>query len=236
MTASLPMYWRPETASAWQALWAFVQAEIGEGPLTLATPDDLHLHWRDPGLVLSQTCSLPLRMGLSDHVHVLGSFDFDLPDTPAGDYHSVIVGNAKKPNAPKIAVNSLDSQSGWAALLEWRPNLVSAHRSLTGAHIESLRAVATGRADLAAVDGVTWDLVTRFDSDLAQSLTVVARTTATPGLPLITGRADLVPSLRHALSQAIAKLKPEDVTTLGLKAFVPQGADRYLALPLPPSL
>lgn len=236
MSASLPMYWRPETASAWQHLWDFVRSRIGKGPQVLQHPDDLHAHWRDPGLVLSQTCSLPLRTGLAPHVHVLGAFDFGLPATPAGGYHSVVLtGPGALPDAPRVAINGADSQSGWAALCDWSGGDVSGPIVLIGAHLDSARMVARGAADLCAVDGVTWDYIARFEPEVAARLRILARTAATPGLPLITGDADLVAPLRAALRDGVGAMSPEDRRATGVQGFVVRTAAPYLALPIPPA-
>lgn len=235
MSASFPMYLRPETAGAWQRLWELVRAQIGVGPAVLEQPDEMYAHWRDPALLLSQTCSLPLRAHLAEHVHVVGAFDFALPGTSAGDYHSVIL---TRPGAgleaARIAINAADSQSGWAALWDWAGGDITGPIQISGAHIDSARAVASGTADLCAVDAVTWAMIGRYEPALAGGLQVVARTGATPGLPLITGRADLVAPLRVALALAVKALRPEDRWASGIEAFVARDVAPYLALPVPP--
>lgn len=232
MTASLPMYLRPETADIWQRLWGAVHQQTGLGPAVLDQPSDLWTHWRDPALVLSQTCGLPFRMGLHETATLVGTLDFVLPDTPAGQYHSVIL---KGPKDGPVALNGADSQSGWAALWGWSGGDLPEGRTITGAHSESLRAVAEGRAGLAAVDAVTWALVCDHDPDLIARVKVIGRTEPTPALPLITNQPQHAKTLFDAFAAAIADLSPADRATLHLRGIVSVPKAAYLAQPLPPA-
>ena len=237
MIASLPMYWRDETAEAWRWLWKNIHELCGFGPEHLVLPTDLGRHWSDPNLVLSQTCSLPLRQGLVNQVYVLGSFAFDLPETPAGDYHSVILtrDGPKKAAHGRLAINAVDSQSGWAALWDWADGDLPDDRLLTGSHLASAQAVAEDEADLCAVDAVTWSLIERFDTELARHLCVLARTPNTPALPLITAQQAWAQPLRDTLAQATRDMPTVHRETLGLLSFCPREAGDYTALPTPPA-
>ena len=89
----------------------------------------------------------------------------------------------------RLAFNSPDSMSGILALTR---DLEAAGEGLdlfaeqieTGAHRASVVAVAEGRADVAAIDCRTWDLVRRFEP-AAQALRVVGWTARRKGLPFI---------------------------------------------------
>ncbi|MGR3435070.1 MAG: hypothetical protein ACU0CO_09310, partial [Shimia sp.] len=78
--ASLPMYWRASTQAAWRRLWAHMQARLPLPDLTPpeGLPADWYAHWRDPALVLSQTCGLPFRTALRGAVTYVGTPDFGL--------------------------------------------------------------------------------------------------------------------------------------------------------------
>ncbi len=77
----------------------------------------------------------------------------------------------------------------------------------TGSHLASLEAVADGRADLAAIDCVTFGLVKRFRPGLIERVAVVAESPPSPGLPFIAA-ARLpdwtVAAVRKALFAALA--------------------------------
>ncbi len=236
MIASLPMYWRQENAMAWWRLWTLVR-ETSPGLPPLTPPEDLPQdwmdHWRTPDLALSQTCGLPFRAALHGSVDYVGTLDFDLPDTPPGHYQSFVLthtGEDRPERDLRLAYNSADSQSGWAAT-DGAPFAVCIP---TGAHRASAEAVAQGAADVAFVDAVTWRLVEAYDPDLAQRLTVRRRTRPTPGLPLIAARGSDLSPLREGISHALDRLTAEDRRALGgPRGLVVLEVDAYLALPIP---
>ena len=240
MIATLPMYDRAETAAANDALWSAIRARLGFGPATLTRAGDLWPLWQSPDLLLAQTCGLPFRAKLHSRVTLVGTPDYGLPGCPPGFYRSVFVARAGDKGdlaafaARPFAYNEDLSQSGWAA-----PQAHMAARGLpfgpllrTGAHRASALAVAGGRADFAALDAVTWALIQRHDA-FAADLRVIAETTPTPGLPLITAPDNDPAPVFKAVAAAIADLPAATLATLHLRglAFIP--AADYLALPLP---
>ncbi|MEM9207014.1 MAG: PhnD/SsuA/transferrin family substrate-binding protein, partial [Pseudomonadota bacterium] len=88
-----------------------------------------------------------------------------------------------------MAFNEPWSQSGRGAWhrssLVGRKQPVFDHVLKTGAHRASLRAVASGEADICAVDSVCWALSQRYDPDATAKLSVLEWTEKTPGLPVI---------------------------------------------------
>ncbi|MFM7334111.1 MAG: PhnD/SsuA/transferrin family substrate-binding protein [Tabrizicola sp.] len=128
------------------------------------------------------------------------------------------------------------SQSGWAAPQTHAAGLglrlVPALR--TGGHRLSAAAVAEGRAEIAALDAVTFALMRREDP-IAERLKVVGMTAPTPGLPLITAAGRDPGPLFDAASEAIAALGPADRAILRLKGLVRIPVEDYLAVPNPPS-
>jgi ABC-type phosphate/phosphonate transport system substrate-binding protein len=67
-----------------------------------------------------------------------------------------------------------------------------------------MRAVAESRADLCAVDCVSWALIRQHEPEAAAGLRSLGWTAAAPGLPLITGPDGPVAALREALRAVIA--------------------------------
>ncbi|MGA1267548.1 MAG: phosphate/phosphite/phosphonate ABC transporter substrate-binding protein [Gemmobacter sp.] len=247
MIVSLPMYDLPEVAEATEAWWRAIRgALLAEGlpaPAARTRPEgDMMAHWRRPDLLLSQTCGLPYRSALHAEVALVGTPDFGLEDCPPGYYRSVLVvrgDDAREGlrdfDRARLAYNSPDSQSGWAAPLAHAAAAGIAFRAglRTGAHRASIRAVAAGEADLAAIDAVTWRLL-RDRDPAAAGLRVLGRTTPTPGLPCITARAENAPAVAAALGRAVEGLDRSARAVLGLRGVVPIARDAYLALPLPP--
>lgn len=241
MTASLPMYLRPETRAAQQRLWDLTREAAGlPGPAVLDEPQDLMAHWADPGLVFSQTCGLPWRESLWDRVQVIGTPDFGLPGCPPGYYASVFVTRADDPRGPsdwpemELAANEIVSQSGWAAPLTHAAGmgLRFARTVETGAHVHSARAVAEGLADIACIDLQTWRMICRWDP-MARLLQTGPCTAPTPGHLYIAGPNQDAAALRRATETAIAALSPQDRDTLGLRGIVDIPPSAYFDVPTP---
>lgn len=206
MIAALPMYDWPEERAATDALWSDLRARLPglALPPALTRDRDLYDLWRDPALILSQTCWGPLSLGLSQHLRVLAQPDYgDVAGGRGPFYRSAIVARqgvaAPVPDGPgaalpamggRLAFNSRDSLSGWLSLVAdagdpggWASGLVQ-----TGGHRDSVRAVAQGRADLAAIDCRSWASALRHEG-CAQGLVVIGWTAERPGLPYVTARA-----------------------------------------------
>ena len=240
MIAALGMYDRPETAAANDALWSGIQQSLGYGPDTLTRDRNFWDIWQSSDLLLAQTCGLPYRAKLHDKVTLIGSPVYDIPDCPAGQYFSVLVAHQSAADALSdfdgctFAYNEALSQSGWAAptkaLVE--SSIKPGRLMETGAHRASAIAVAEGRADLAGLDVVTWQLIQRHDA-FASNLKVIAKTEPTPVLPLITAQDRDPNPLFEAVEAAIAALPEATRDTLCLRGLTKVPKADYLAQPIP---
>lgn len=249
MIASLGMYDRAETAAANDALWSLVRDNLRARGVT--APDALTRGegaywpaWQSPDLLLSQTCGLPFRSRLHADVTLVGTPDFGVQGCAPGFYRSVLIARRDDPRqtaadfAPtRLAVNDTLSQSGWAAVFQHFQDLglTTTPALITGSHRASATAVAQGQADFAAIDAVTWRLLTRHD-DFTAGLRIFAQTDPTPGLPLITAKADLAKTLFAVVAQGITDLDAGHRSALGLRGVVRIPASAYLAVPIPPAL
>jgi ABC-type phosphate/phosphonate transport system substrate-binding protein len=248
MIACLPMYDWPQVRAETDRLWSLIREALATqhiiAPASLTRDKDPWAMWQSPDLVLGQTCGMPYRTRLHGQVQLVGTPDFALPDTPAGFYHSEMIVRADSPGAfldfvdRKLAINGFDSQSGWAAPQNLAASLGRSFSDvvITGAHRDSAKAVAEGRADIAAIDAVSWRLVQTHLPDLTRQLRIVRRTPATPGLPLITAPRFDRDAVARAVSAAIAALSPADRSALGVNALVSISADTYLGIPTPARL
>lgn len=211
-------------------------AGIPPGPVLRAAPADLRAHWSDPALVLSQTCGLPFVRWLRDRVTPVAGVDHGLPDCAPGCYRSRIVVRADDPSDEVsdlrgriVAANAGHSQSGagvWRALLA--PLLPQGGRffggvAMTGAHVASVRAVASGVADVAAIDAATWELALRHVPEAA-ALRVLTSTPQTPGLPLITARGRDAAAIGRAVAAALGDIGPAARAALLMQGLVPREA------------
>ncbi|MCC0015681.1 MAG: PhnD/SsuA/transferrin family substrate-binding protein [Rhodobiaceae bacterium] len=240
--AALPMYDWPEIRTATDALWTAIADALCRAGLD--APDALDRArepmqvWRDPQLLLAQTCGLPLSRHLMDQVAVVGVPAYRLPGVVPGNYCSRIVARRDDARArlgafrgAVAAVNMPVSQSGLAALACAVAPLCHATPFFaavqwTGAHRASVRAVAQGDADVAAIDAVSWELALRHEP-AALALRVIASTPQTPGLPLITARRDACGTLAAAVSDAIDSLSADSRSALLLEGFCAVPASVY---------
>ena len=245
MIAALPMYDRPETAAAHDALWALVRD--GLRARGVPAPDALDRSVRTlargaPGpLVLGQVCNLPLRRGLAGPLARIGCGDYALPGTRPGHYFSRFVVRAgddlrpetfhRRPGA-RLARNEADSHSGWGAPLLWAARAGLPPFPATpeaGSHRRAALAVAEGRADMAAIDAISWRAIVQHDPALAAALRAVGETGRSPGQTFVTSAADPRPH-RAALRAAIAALAPAHRAALGLVGLVVLPAADYHGL------
>ena len=232
MIAALPMYDWPEARADVERFYGDLRARVPALPPALTRGRDLAALWRDPALVVSQTCWGPMRAGLSAHVRVLAQPDYsDVPGGRGPMYRSAVVARAGTAATPpkaaraalpalngRVALNERGSLSGWIALVEdagdpadWADGLIE-----TGSHRASIRAVAEGRADLAAIDCRSWALALAHEP-CARALVVIGWTAERPGLPFVTARGTdpaMASALRAALIDmgAHAPFAEEDVT------------------------
>lgn len=247
MIASFGMYDRAETAAANDRFWALIR----EGLRDAGVPAPDHLTrgaaaywpaWESADLILSQTCGYPFRARLHGTVELVGTPDYALPGCPAGHYNSVFVVRARDARRSlgefqdaRFAYNEPMSQSGWAGPQTHANSLgVTFNTTLqTGGHRLSAQAVAEGRADIAALDALTFALCQRYDPFMAQ-LREITRTAPTPALPYITAQGRDAGICFAAIAAAIAALSPDDRETLSLRGLVRIAAQNYLAVPTPP--
>ncbi|MCB1000030.1 MAG: PhnD/SsuA/transferrin family substrate-binding protein [Acidimicrobiales bacterium] len=235
---SLAMYPLAEVRDAWDHLWWQVHRRAPWLPDTLGWPDDPPSSWRSPDLVVGQTCAWPLMTELVGRVRVVGSFAHDVPDAVGPTYRSVLVARRAAPPASfaggTAAVNDRGSLSGWVSLIHavhgprarWEGEV-----RLTGAHVDSIRAVRDGDADIASIDAVTWWLVSTLRPSAVAGLAPVGQGPRVPCLPVVVGAAvpdDALAELRVVLDDAVRDEGfRDDRRRLALRGFVGIELDQY---------
>jgi ABC-type phosphate/phosphonate transport system substrate-binding protein len=243
--ATLPMYdWpelRPSTDRLWKALREAIRTKGLNAPEQLDRTFSKGEEWVHPDLLLSQTCGMPYRLGLHEKVELVGTPDYALADCPSGYYCSVLVVRTKDFrtsleafHGATFAFNAHHSESGYAAPLRMLAPLLNngcffAAELETGGHRGSIRAVANGEADLAAIDAVSWRLAEKFELEVGK-LQIVGKTEPTPGLPLITALGKDAEMLAEAVAEGITALDALTREALGLAGFVRIPKQDYLAV------
>ena len=241
MIASLPMYDRPEAHSAHDRFWQAIRKNLGYGPEALTRDGTVWDHWASPELILSQTCGYPYRAHLHGKVTLIGAPDNRLEGCKPGEYCSVFIARKDDTRDEPIqfsgsvfAYNEPLSQSGWAAPAAYAKSRGFGFEILhrTGGHAASAEAVASGKADLAALDALTWRMVERSEK-AAEELRVIAHTTPTPTLPYITALSQDPVPIREALRCAMSGLSDADRKLLSIYGLVETPAHQYLSVPNP---
>jgi len=186
---------------------------IAADPASLP-PDELDLAvlWRHPALLVAETCWGPMELGLAPHVTVIGQTDYDGIAGGGGEFYSSVIvarrdegqpvlppanGNAHLPirffQGRRFAFNEHHSLSGNLAL-ERDLKAVGTGLALfaetvqTGGHRASIRAVAEGLADVAAIDCKSWALAQTWEP-AARALHAIGWTARRKGLPLIRSKS-----------------------------------------------
>lgn len=244
--ASLPMYQRAELADAHARYWALIRRGLTErgieSPVELSQQRDEFSTWLDPALVLSQTCGMPYRTRLHGSVTLIGTPNFEVEGCPPGYYRSMFIVRAddlrtkvEDFTSSTFAYNQDHSQSGFAAAYNHVTKLGFwfSDRLHAGQHLESARAVSDGRADIAALDAVTWRLIERHEH-FASTLKVIGATEPTPGLPYISRAGVNARLVFDAVAQAIDDLRQPDRHALGIVGLVAIPSDQYHNVPNPP--
>ncbi len=239
-TVTLPMYAFSENAGLTRALGeALAQAFRRRGlpaQWTGAVPLDhcsLIEHWRSPSLLFSQSCGLPLVEALQDAVEPVGTFDWR-GASAHGRYRSVVVSRGQYAGSLRPAVNGFHSLSGWLSLGVFLAdhNQPLLPTLVTGSHRASLEALRSGQADLAAIDAVSWRLLSSFGH--TEGLRVVGEGPVIPSLPAITSRALAVPRMviHEAVIAALASpTGAAAARALGIEGFTDQDPTDFLSIP-----
>ncbi len=242
MIASLPMYDRPKLTAAHAQLWHLIRdGLIAAG---YAAPDALDQIaegpevWLSEELVFSQACGMPYRKFLHDRVTLIGTPDYGVTGCPAGYYNSILIARCghfprglAEANGAALAFNSPLSQSGYAAALVGArlAGIGYGAKLETGAHVNSIDAIKTNKADIAAIDAVTWRYFCAFED--TSGLCVLAQTPPTPALPYITHRQNSGSTFFDIVETAIATLPRSTRSLLGLKGLIAIPASAYLDVP-----
>lgn len=215
--AALPMYDWPEIQAETRAFWDRVRAVVPEPLPALSHPvaaEDLLAIWRDPATILADCCWGTVDLGLCGTQQKLARRSYaGVPGASLTHYRSAIVARGGVPADPgdgavvpdgaatrRWAANSRDSRSGWLSVVE-DAGVTEDQVQWTGSHRASIRAVAAGAADLAAIDCRSWQLAQDHEPE-ARRLTVIGWTAPRPGHFFMTGTAtspEIAAALRDAL-------------------------------------
>jgi ABC-type phosphate/phosphonate transport system substrate-binding protein len=236
------MYDLPELRAATDQWWATLarglsKAGVTDVPRDLARDMDRETVWRAPDLLLTQTCGYPLTHAFDGILSALAAPDYNAEGCGGGRYRSAFVVRKDDPartledlRGRHVAANSADSQSGCNCLRAAIAPLAKGGQFFsevvwTGGHRDSLAAVTSGRADIAALDGVTFALIGQVAPSEVADVRVLAWSAEAPALPYVTRRSaddDLRRRLQDGLANAVADPNGADArAVLRIKGLIP---------------
>lgn len=235
--ASLGMYDHPAQRAANDALWLWIArrlmaAGVPEIPATLErfrAPDEL---WADPHLLFGQTCGYPFARFHKDHLRVLAAPRYGAPQCEGTRHCSVIVTRAgdnrtilEDFRGTIAAINEPASNTGTNLLRhtlaeQCGPGPFLAGMVRTGGHVASMRAVATGSADLAAIDAVTFAAAEASYPGLPDALRIIAVSRKVPALPFVTACATPEPIAALAREALLAAMHAPELADARAALFL----------------
>jgi ABC-type phosphate/phosphonate transport system substrate-binding protein len=264
--ASLPMYDFPELRGAHDAFWAALGARL-EAAGASNVPPGLTRNlphsdvWRHPSLLFAQGCEYPLATSFADCVRLVATPIYSAAGCEGKRYRSAIVvrgagvvsgagtdgalkagGTLADFRGRRCAINELDSNSGMSLLRAAVAPLATGGRFfgsvvVSGSHLRSMEMVASGEADIAAIDCVSFAHFQRLYPAVVGQLRILSWTPSGPSLPFITARSAsdaTVRMLRSALADVFDDdgLAPvrEQLLLRGVDLQPTEGFDEVLAL------
>ena len=239
--AELGMYPFESVRWAWDELWDSLARRVTWLPPALAHGGDVHAAWDDPRVVVNHVCGWPLARWHAGDQRVLGAFSLTIPEADGHRYRSTLVSPHDVELADLVAddvrvvANNVDSLSGWISLLNatvGEHDALPGEVSFSGAHIESLRALAGGTADLACIDSWSLALIGRERPELVAGIHRVGLGPWIPS-PAVTVRSSVPVEDADQLAQALVDELAGD-TSAGIRealfvdGFVRLTIDEYL--------
>ena len=239
MIVALPMYDEGRASAANDALWRIWVRMLGgrgiHAPESLDRSGSPWAVWKDPALLMAQTCSLPYVDFLEGSVRIFAFPQYSAAGCGEATYSSVIVVRSDLPGedlaefaGSTVAVNDRRSQSGYATLLmelERRglPIPYFGRARLSGSHSASIRMLAEGAADIAAIDCVSFAHFQRNGDPDTGAVRVIGRTPEAPAPPYITS-GNREPELSAILHESLRETIAEPEGPSRLRSAIPHGS------------
>ena len=149
------------------------------------------------GFAVGQICGITFANAPSGQLRYLATFVADAPTVPAGHYNSILVTPRENglstpadfdPARHKAVINETSSFSGnltFAAHMAAEYNTGLGTPLASGAHLKSIGMVARGKADLAAIDRISFALARHTAPEDVAGVTVIGETASHPGVPFV---------------------------------------------------
>lgn len=231
--ASFPWYPYEWLKPQYDVLWSCVRDALKtkgiHAPVGLSPSRDYRTHWAAPDLLLSQCCGYNIA-NKTQELTVVAAPHFNLDGIAPGQYRSVVIVRAseatntvKNLRGRRAAFNEHQSYSGNTALFSAIPEKLRGPDFFsstvpTGSHLESMRAVVNGEADVAAIDEVSFLLITDKYPDLEQRLARIHETENVQAPPYVTA-LKREPHEINAISDALIGVSRTEAAKDALKSM-----------------
>ena len=246
LTANFGMYDGGELTAANDVLWSAIAARITDVdgvPTQLDRTVGPPGVWLDDRLLLGQACGYPFAKRLAERLVLAGTPDYTAPGCEPGAHRSFIVVAARTRTRSLrqlrgvcAAVNDTESMTGRHLLGEALAPAPGAITStvVSGSHARSLALVASGGADVAAIDCITYAHLARLSPEMVAETRTIAWTRTVPALPFVTARslgAKTAARVASALRSVMIDPELADVRrVLRLRGLTTRGPSDYAAL------
>ncbi len=248
LTASLPMYEFTELHAAMQSLWRGIAKHLRKEGID-EVPDELLLGyslsdlWSREDLLFSQCCGYDVVRRYRNILIPLAAPVFAVSQCSGHQYSSLIVvpedsryANVLNMRGTVVAANGPESHSGTNALMSMVAPKSDNGRFFrktiySGAHVESLRLLREKKADVAAVDCVTFKLLETYRPAAVVGVKVIGQTKHAPAPPYVShvarGKENL-DRIRAALFEAFENPDHEaERSALLIRAISPVDVNSY---------
>ena len=202
-TVGLPMYDPPELHAVVDAWWSgLARAFRAEGVLDVPDRLDRSLSldalWGASNLLFTQTCGYPLYGTWAGRLRYLATPKHATLGCTHVNYCSwiVVAANSRAHcledlRGTRCSISGRNSHSGYNALRGLIAPLANNGRffgsvSVSGGHAESLDQLERNEVDVAAIDCVTYALLSRCRPQVIAATRIIGRTADAPGLPYAT--------------------------------------------------
>jgi ABC-type phosphate/phosphonate transport system substrate-binding protein len=188
-----------------------------------------------PSLWFGQTCGYPLMTGLRDTMTPISVPVFNVDGCNHTSYSSLLIvaedseiNTLEQCRGLRAAINTIDSNSGMNVLRHAvatfnRQGKFFSEIRISGSHLQSLTEVADQRADIAAIDCVTYRFIEDTWPDLAARVRSIGFSAKTCGLPFVMPKPDerknSLDGITEYLNRALSLLDNNHKKRLHLNRF-----------------
>ncbi len=204
----------------WRALAEELRRDgVADAPGELLTESPPVPEAIPPGTLFTQTCGYPLQTIYQGQYQLLGVPTYDAPGCGAGTHRAFILVRADSQverlddlRGGIFALNSRHSNSGMNLPRVMFARIAGGQRLFgrvieTGSHLASMQLVASGDADAASIDCLTYAFLSDYRPAAVERLRRFADTPESPAIPFVTAAdtpLDQVAALQRALSRVMA--------------------------------